>query len=43
MPNWCYFEMKIKGKDKQNIEELIQILKSDYSNPHHFIEFLKLK
>ena len=36
MPNICEYEMKIKGKNRKNVEEFIEILKADYTNPHHF-------
>ncbi len=34
MPNYCYYEMRVKGK-RENIEEFVKVM-TDYERPQHF-------
>ncbi len=34
MPNYCYYEMHVKGK-RENIEEFVKVM-TDYERPQHF-------
>ena len=34
MPNYCYYEMRVRGK-RENIEEFVKVM-TDYERPKHF-------